>query len=98
MFQCQYISTVRETRELSSKDALSQLHEINNTLASLLDHVTAFTSWWSSIVTLLVTVKSGVAQLDSSKLEKSRMTLIQERWADIANQYRTYAREVSEDN
>jgi hypothetical protein len=63
----------------------------------LLDHVTAFTSWWSTIVTLLITLKSGVAQLHSSKLEKSRMALIQERWADIANQYRSYAREVSED-
>jgi hypothetical protein len=87
---------VRRTQELSSKDALSQLHEINTTLNSLLDHVTMFASWWSGIVTSLLTVKNSVARLNFSRIEKGRVGLLQQRWAVIASQYRSYSHEVSE--
>jgi hypothetical protein len=89
-------SIVRATQELSGKDALSHLHGINDALNSLLEHVTAFTCWWSDIVGHLVTLKNNVTQPGLSRLETGRMALVKERWVVIANQYRSYNREVSD--
>ncbi|KIM75572.1 hypothetical protein PILCRDRAFT_827125 [Piloderma croceum F 1598] len=93
--RCQYKSEARATQELSGQEALSQLHGVNTALNGLLEHVTAFASWWSNIVGRLVTLKNNVTQPGFLRLETGRVTLIKERWVVVGNQYRGYAREIS---
>lgn len=87
---------MRATRELSGKDALSQLEGINTALGCLLEYVTAFTSWWADVVGHLVAMKNHVTHLSLSKMETCSVDLIKERWIVIANQYRSYSREVND--
>lgn len=83
-------------REISCEDAITELHEINTDLAKLLDNVTMFADWWSNITGKLVTIRDSTRRLNSSGMVGlNRLNLIQERWVEVKNQYRSYAHEVS---